>query len=81
MNCHKDIALLFSFWFMSILTLCSCDTGIKTKESTVSDVWVKQKAKKYTDSIIADAKFNAAFDTVGLSQSPVKIISSKLIKS
>lgn len=81
MNCFKDISLVSLLLFILMFTLCSCETGIKTKESTVTDVLIQQKAKKYTDSIIADAKFNAAFDTVGLSKSPIKIISSKLIKS
>ena len=81
MKYYKITNHFFSLFCCCFLSLYSCESGIKNSDETIDDLLIKQKARKYTDSIIEVSKFNAAFDTAGLSISPVKIVSSRLQNS
>lgn len=61
--------------------ISSCNNSIQSpKISFVDSVKIQREVEKDVDSIINKITFNAIFDTVGLFTSPIKILSSRMIK-
>jgi hypothetical protein len=68
-----------SFLFILLIELLvSCNDVAKVNEKTIEDLEIEHMARKITDSIVKDSQFKANFDTVGLYNSPVKILKARL---
>ncbi|MDB5280689.1 MAG: hypothetical protein JWR61_5644 [Ferruginibacter sp.] len=71
---RKLLAIIISVYCFS------CNGPQKEKKFEDYPLDIQLKAKKMTDSLIQASTKEALFDTLGLSQAPVKVLSSRLVK-
>ncbi len=64
---------------LAALLIVSCKTNSKS-ETDATDPLIELRAKQYADSIVKAAEHEAMFDTSGLYNAPVKIVSAKLVE-
>lgn len=67
-------------WLFVIISAIACQSPKEKEEKAADDIIKEVRAKVMVDSFMKEGMKNRLFDTVGLYQSPVKVVSARLIK-
>lgn len=67
-------------WFVKINPKEQPKTAAQVAIDKAEDALIKIKAEQYADSVVKKAMSDVLFDTVGVGQGPVKVISAKVVQ-